>query len=235
MLLLWFGVRIWRRHWSLWRIWWLSLVLLLLFDPWSLFSASFWLSYLAVALLGVAALLWRKASLWRLQWLMTLGLLPLQLAMFAGLGWLAIPVNLIAIPVFSLILIPLGLVSGLLVPFWSSAAWTGFWLCDRLLGYLMTGLDWLQIHVDSWVWFSAQGSQTLVLCWFACLFWLLPDGRALSLCACGVAALIYGQQESLASLSRKPDPGINMYLQPVQPGHEISKQPVAEPEPCPSR
>lgn len=193
MLLLWFGVRLWRRHWSLWRIWWSSLVLLLLLDPWSLFSASFWLSYLAVALLGVAALLWRKASLWRLQWLMTLGLLPLQLAMFAGLGWLAIPVNLIAIPVFSLILIPLGLASGLLVPFWPSAAWTGFWLCDRLLGYLMTGLDWLQIHIDSWVWFSVQGSQTLVLCWFAGLFWLLPHGRALSLCACGVAALIYGQ------------------------------------------
>ena len=193
MLLLWFGVRLWQRHWSLWRIWWLSLVLLLLLDPWSLFSASFWLSYLAVALLGLAALLWRQASLWRLQWLMTIGLLPLQLMMFAGLGWLAIPVNLIAIPLFSLILIPLGLASGLLVLCWPQAAWAGFWLCDWLLDYLMAGLSWLQTHIDSWVWFSAQGSVALVLCWLAGMFWLLPHGRSLSICTCGVALLIYGQ------------------------------------------
>lgn len=193
MLVLWFGIGVWRRRWSLWRIWWLSLVLLLLLDPWSLFSASFWLSYLAVALLGMAALLWRNASLWRVQWLMTLGLLPLQLLMFAGMGWLSIPVNLIAIPLFSLILIPLGLASGLLVPFWPSAAWTGFWICDWLLGHLMAGLNWLQGHIDSWIWFTEHGCAALVLCWLAGLFWLLPHGRMLSLCACGVALLVYCQ------------------------------------------
>jgi competence protein ComEC len=195
MLLLWAGIRIWRRQWSLWRIWWLSLVLLLWLDAWSLFSASFWLSFLAVALLGVGSLLWRRASLWRLQWLMTLGLLPLQLVLFAGMGWLALPINLVTIPLFSVLVIPLGLCSGLLVPWWPQAAFAGFWLCDQLFTWVMGLLSWLQLHLDTWVWFSSHGSLLVMLVWLGGVFWLLPNGRALTCCAAGGALLVSGQPE----------------------------------------
>ena len=46
----------------------------------------------------------------------TFGLLPLQLLLFDGLSLVSLPVNLVAIPLFCLLIIPLALASGLLVP-----------------------------------------------------------------------------------------------------------------------
>lgn len=183
MLAIWLLGRWWRRRWSLWQVWWGSLVLLLLHDGWALFSAGFWLSYLAVALLGIGGLLWQRASLWRLQLLMTAGLLPLQLSLFAGVGLLCIPINLLAIPLFGLVLIPVGLLSGLLVPLWPQGADVGWWLCDRLLGYLMAALEWLSHICDSWVWISTSTAGLLNVLILALLAWWFPLGRSVSLCA----------------------------------------------------
>ena len=190
MLTIWLIGRCWRRHWSLWQIWWLSLVLLLLHDGWALFNAGFWLSFLAVALLGCSSLLWRRASLWRLQCLMTLGLLPLQLSLFAGVGLLCIPLNLLAIPLFGLVLIPVGLLAGLLVPVWPQGAWAGWWLCDRLLGYLMSTLAWLSAHGDGWLWLSASTALIINLLGLALLAWRFPGGRWLSGCIGGGLLLL---------------------------------------------
>ena len=190
MLTIWLIGRCWRRHWSLWQIWWLSLVLLLLHDGWALFNAGFWLSFLAVALLGCSSLLWRRASLWRLQCLMTLGLLPLQLSLFAGVGLLCIPLNLLAIPLFGLVLIPVGLLAGLLVPVWPQGAWAGWWLCDRLLGYLMSTLAWLSAHGDGWLWLSASTALIINLLGLALLAWWFPGGRWLSGCIGGGLLLL---------------------------------------------
>lgn len=191
MLAIWLLGRWWRRRWSLWQIWWVSLVVLLLHDSWALFSAGFWLSYLAVGLLGIGGLLWQRASLWRLQLLMTVGLLPLQLSLFAGIGLLSIPINLLAIPLFGVVLIPLGLLSALLVPLWPQGAYGGWWLCDRLLDYLMAALAWLSHRCDSWLWLSASTAGSLNLLILALLAWRLPLGRGVSLCALlGVLLLV---------------------------------------------
>ncbi|MBP8039547.1 MAG: DNA internalization-related competence protein ComEC/Rec2 [Aeromonadaceae bacterium] len=193
MLAIWLLGRWWRRRWSLWQIWWASLVVLLLHDGWALFSAGFWLSYLAVALLGISGLLWQRASLWRLQLLMTAGLLPLQLSLFAGVGLLSIPINLLAIPLFGVVLIPLGLLSGLLVPLWPQGAFLGWWVCDRLLGHLMAVLAWLSRVCDSWVWLSASTAWLLNLLILALLAWRFPLGRGVTLCALLGGLLLFVQ------------------------------------------
>ncbi len=193
MLAIWLLGRWWRRRWSLWQVWWVSLVVLLLHDSWALFSAGFWLSYLAVALLGIGGLLWQRASLWRLQLLMTAGLLPLQLSLFAGVGLLCIPINLLAIPLFGILLIPIGLLCGLLVPLWPSGAYVGWWLCDRLLGYLMVALEWLSHVCDSWVWLSASTAGLLNVLILALLAWGFPLGRGVTLCALLGGLLLFVQ------------------------------------------
>lgn len=196
MLGIWMALRLSGRLWPAARIWLLALVGLLLFDTWGLFSSSLWLSFMAVALIYLSLLLWRRPSLWRLQLLMLLGLLPLQLALFDGLSLVSLPVNLVAIPLFCLLIIPLALGSGLLAPVLPAVAGAGFWLADRLLGWVMGSLDWGMARVQSWYWLSERQQQGVLLCWLALLLWRLPQGRSLA-ALCGLLlALLLGQPQS---------------------------------------
>jgi competence protein ComEC len=103
----------------------LALIAVLLFDPLASLSASFWLSFGAVALL-LAASSSRRAhgaqraqrglsahavSFLRVQWTLTIGLAPLVLWFFGQVSLASIPVNLVAIPVFSLVVVPLSLLT----------------------------------------------------------------------------------------------------------------------------
>lgn len=121
-------------------------VVMVCMDPLMLWSAAFWLSYGAVALLlcwsmwhqiaptqqvsGRQHLIQQLRQLTQVQALMTVGLLPLILVIFGQLSWLSLPVNLIAIPLLGVLIVGL-----------------------NLLGLLV----WL-IHVESavWVWSVAQ-------------------------------------------------------------------------------
>jgi len=92
----------------------LALFVVVLFDPWAVTAAGFWLSFGAVAIIlyvtngRIQRPHWLAA--WgRVQWAVTVGLLPLLLALFQQVS-LASPVaNAIAIPVISLGVVPLTL------------------------------------------------------------------------------------------------------------------------------
>lgn len=101
-----------------------ALVLVLLIDPLASLTASFWLSFGAVGWLLSALAAprsavagtgprWREraAELTRLQWLLTLGLAPFVIHFFGEISLAAFVVNLIAIPLFSLVVVPLSLAS----------------------------------------------------------------------------------------------------------------------------
>lgn len=82
--------------------------LILLFDPFALLSPGLWLSFGAViAILYVSAGRLRRAPAWqlvlRVQLFLSIALVPLTLHFFDGLAWLSLPVNLVAVPVFSLL------------------------------------------------------------------------------------------------------------------------------------
>ena len=166
----------------------LALTAVLLWDPWAVRQAGFWLSFVAVGMLFVAAdrrhpeLLtaegerpswlqrgWtraREAS--RTQWVATLALLPLTLLFFQQIAVLSPLANALAIPVVTLGVAPMA-VGGLLLPFPLD---TWVW---RLAAWVQQGLDVALRHLADWP--LAQ--------WHAAA----PDAVILGLAALGVLAL----------------------------------------------
>jgi competence protein ComEC len=90
----------------------IALVLVLLWDPLATLSPGFWLSFVAVATLIQVSRVrriggrHRAIELVRTQWLVGIGLMPCLTIFFGEVNALAPWVNLIAIPWFSLVLVP---------------------------------------------------------------------------------------------------------------------------------
>ncbi|HAU4928200.1 competence protein ComEC [Aeromonas hydrophila] len=189
MVLVWSLLRWRRREWPAYRIWLWAFVVLTLWDPFALYSAGFWLSFLAVALLLVASLLEAKPGLIRLQGLLLLGLLPLQLALFEGIAPLSLLLNLLALPLFCIGIIPLALIGVLLAPLSGELAHLLFWLADAGLQWVLWALTRL---ASQWqLWWPVPGwvlplTALLTLLWCA---WHVPGGRPLLLPG-GVALLL---------------------------------------------
>lgn len=123
----------------------LALVAVLALDPRAVLSYGFWLSFGAVAVLLFnlgqrlpTRDLWTRWG--RAQWAVGIGLLPLLLLLFGRASLIAPPVNLVAVPLFGLLL-PLVLLASLLslIP---GFAWP-LLLTAELLGWCLDGLAWL--------------------------------------------------------------------------------------------
>lgn len=174
------AARLWRRPLRIADALALAAIAVLLVDPLAVLSAGFWLSFA-----GVAWLVWclpqaRGGNIAReflsAQWVATLGLLPLTVILF-GQASLAGPVaNLVAIPWWSLVVVPLSLVGTALEGLqagWGGGAWRlAAWAFDL-----------------SWPAFERLGASPLALWWLpeprwfalpmalAAAFWLLlPRG-----------------------------------------------------------
>jgi len=131
----------------------LAALAILVIDPLASLGGSFWLSFGAVAclLLATAARsIRRRHPGWRLtlgriicvQLAVTLMTMPASAILFNEVSLSALPANLLAIPLFSLVLVPCVLLCTLLelcgaAPGW---AWDGAgWLATAML----SGIDWL--------------------------------------------------------------------------------------------
>lgn len=118
-----------------------ALLLVLLLDPWAVLSAGFWLSFGAVALLFYVAQGRLGQRHWlgdwlRAQWAITLGLMPLLLALFQQFSLVSPFANALAIPLVSLAITPLTLLGSL-----PGFAWA-LELAHALLVPLMDFLRW---------------------------------------------------------------------------------------------
>lgn len=177
-LTLWSGLKLCGLRCSGWQVWSLCVGLILFFDPLTVLSDSFWLSALAVA----ALLLWfqwfslpapfsrQKRWLWlqllHLQLGMMLLLMPVQGFIFHGISLSAIVANLIAVPVVSLISVPLILLSMLL----SATPWSepGWWLVDRSLALVINSL---QLLPTGWMNLSETHAIGCLLAWLGLVLW----------------------------------------------------------------
>ena len=97
-----------------------ALLVVVVIDPWAGLAPGFWLSFGAVALLAYAGShrlerlrWWREAA--HSQWVVTLGLTPLLLALFQQVSLVSPLANAFAIPVISLVVTPLTLL-GAVIP-----------------------------------------------------------------------------------------------------------------------
>lgn len=95
-----------------------ALMVVLLADPWAVMSPGFWLSFGAVALIfyvtanRIGKTHW-LAEYGKVQWAMTIGLIPPLLAMFQQLSLVSPIANAFAIPLVSFVVVPLTLLGTL--------------------------------------------------------------------------------------------------------------------------
>ena len=152
-----------------------ALLAVVLIDPWAVLSPGFWLSFGAVALLGYAAGNRLARPGWlreaaHAQWVVTLGLTPLLLALFQQVSIVSPLANAFAIPLISFVVTPLTLLGALLpVDAILFAAHAVMGWCMRLLQVCADFplAIWQQHAPPGW---------TILLAVVGVLWWLLPRG-----------------------------------------------------------
>ncbi|AUI67150.1 MULTISPECIES: DNA internalization-related competence protein ComEC/Rec2 [Glaesserella] len=178
-----------RRHYTPWQLWLRGVVLLIVLDPLTLLSDSFWLSVLAVASLiiwyqhfplkrwdFVKNLQYRSVrlllELFHLQLGIWLVFSPIQLSFFDGTSPFALVANMIVVPLYSFIVIPLILFSLLtdnLLQTW--------WLCHYIAEWGIHLIEPLSHH---WIDLSYEHQWVLVCANLLILFSLYTFLQRLS-------------------------------------------------------
>jgi len=185
---------IWRRRFPPSQLLAAAGLVVLLYDPLSVLSAGFWLSFVAVAviLFVVQGTHSDKTSLWKLgylQWAIAIGMLPLMLVLFQQVSLVSPIANLLAIPVFTLLIVPLMLLGALVLLVSPSVASGLFHIASGLLQGLWQFLSWLSdLAFSQWiqpapVWWAVTAALVGVLLLLAPrgwparwvgVVWLLP-------------------------------------------------------------
>ncbi len=147
MLAVYFGAGLLRREVNVWQGFGLALLLVLLVDPFAPLAMGAWLSFGAVAviLLNQVGRV-RRITGWRsflaMQLVVSIGLVPLLLSSFGSLSLVSPLVNLLAIPLFTAVLVPLVLIGcALLVMHPALGGWWLGWLVKGL-DHVYAGLQW---------------------------------------------------------------------------------------------
>ena len=182
-------------------------ILVLLWDPFSVLAAGFWLSFVAVC-----AIIWiaggrplqpgklRAALL--VQFAVTMALLPVTFAIFGSLSLAGLLVNIVAIPLFSLLLVPavLGATAALLC----LPAAAGGALATLLLGiagkvamYLLPALSAVA-NLDFALWWVSPPAVWYALALPAVALALLPWASTLRLSAALCLLPLSGVRDPLA-------------------------------------
>ncbi|MBI3222736.1 MAG: DNA internalization-related competence protein ComEC/Rec2 [Nitrosomonadales bacterium] len=163
------------RNFSLAQMLAIALLGVLLPDPWAVLSPGFWLSFGAVALIlyvtahrvGRSHFLVEYANV---QWAMMIGLIPLLLGLFQQVSLVSPIANAFAIPLVSLVVVPLALL-GAVLP-WDMP----LWLAHLVMEGVMNPLVWLNALPQA-VWAQhAPPAWSIVLGMLGALWILLPRG-----------------------------------------------------------
>jgi competence protein ComEC len=163
------------RSLSPWLILCWSLIVVLAIDPWAVMAVGFWFSFLAVALLlcvtqgRFGARPWWHTLLVTQQ-AVTIGLAPLAIGLFQQVSLVGPIANAIAIPLITLVVVPLTLI-WLVLPIDALLS-----VANQLVTWLVSLLQWL-VSLPSPVWSQhAPPWWTVTLALLGCLWLLTPRG-----------------------------------------------------------
>lgn len=138
-----FALALWSgRNVSMARVLAIALLVVVLLDPWSVNAPGFWLSFGAVAVIAYAMNgqiglpHWLVASI-KTQWAVTIGLVPALILMFGQTSLISPVANAIAIPLISLLVVPLALLGSFL-----PLDWALYW-SHSIFAFCMEILRWL--------------------------------------------------------------------------------------------
>lgn len=170
------ALALWRGRFTsaTWVLAWALLIVVLL-DPWAVLAPGFWLSFGAIGLILLISTGRIGKTKWltewiRVQWAITLGLIPLLLAMFQQVSLVSPLANAIAIPLVSLVVVPLTLLGALpaleflLLP------------AHAVMNGCMQILDWLG-DMPQAVWVQHAPPAWTVVAGLAGVVWMLLPGR----------------------------------------------------------
>lgn len=198
-LLVWSLLKLRGVNCSSWQVWLFCIALILLIEPLSVLSESLWMSAIAVAGLLVwyqcfslpdhfhLKKRWMFLRLLHLQLGLMLLLMPLQVVIFHGFSLSALAANLWAVPLVSIVTLPLILLSLLCysIPFAGTSLW---WCVDRSLAAVFYPLQQLPYG-----WFSVEDKQMActLLSWLLLLALRFSWWRSspASIVACGLILL----------------------------------------------
>lgn len=181
MLTIFLGAKIARRSLPAWHALVVAMLVVLLLNPLSLLSESFWLSFTTIALIifGMQGRVATSGWWWhwgRVQAVICFGLLPLSLWFFQQSSLISLIANSIAIPWLGFLILPFCLLA-LLFLCWSSAI-SGLMLviADKSLHWLWLILTWFSgLHFAVWT-APINSFLLLAVTMTGCLILLLPRG-----------------------------------------------------------
>lgn len=185
----------------------LALLGVLILDPLSVLSQSFWLSFVAVMLIiyGIGGRFKPQTKIWhwlRLQWVLAMGLLPISLLFFQQSSLAGFIANTLAIPWVGFIVLPLCVLGDLSWPIFPSLSSFIFIAAEKLLTVLwwiltyianQNGLQWYTAITHNAIFVAAMMSMMLLLApkgfparylciigWLPLLFWMpaMPEKNA---------------------------------------------------------
>lgn len=170
-----------RRKINTWHVWSIAMLMVLIVNPLSVLSESFWLSFGTIALIiygiggrSAASGVWWKWG--RVQWVIGFGLIPLTLYFFQSCSLISFAANSIAIPWLGMLILPFCFVGGICLIISPDIATIFLLIADKSLSLLWGVLSWLS-HLNIAVWQQSIPSYSLLLISIAaCIFLLFPSG-----------------------------------------------------------
>ncbi|HEY8119144.1 MAG TPA: DNA internalization-related competence protein ComEC/Rec2 [Methylophilaceae bacterium] len=152
-----------------------ALLIVVILDPWAVLAPGFWLSFGAVAVIAYAVggrigrPHWLREAV-HTQWAVSLGLVPLLLVLFQQVSVVSPLANALAIPLISLVIVPLTLLGALLPLDWPLQ------LAHMVMTICMQFLQWLaSMPLSTWQQQAPPG-WTLPVAMLGVLWLLLPKG-----------------------------------------------------------
>lgn len=159
----------------------LAMMLVLLWSPLSVLSASFWLTFSALLVICVGIFILRdvKSRIYKaivIQVLFSFLFIPLSMIIFGQIHLASLFANLVAVPLVSLVIVPLNFLLLSLNGLPSTWLEPGYQVLDVMVGILVTYLDKLQaIGLQAYQVPAVSAWKVIILLIFL-LIWLLPRG-----------------------------------------------------------
>ena len=181
----------------------MALMLVLFLDPLAVISASFWLSFAAVAAIFWAARPGRRFSWLWLQFGIAVALAPVLVWQQLPVSAVGPLVNLLAVPLFSFVIVPMALGGVMLCLFIPEAGLALLKALGRVVDGFLAFLGKVVLHVPDWPSLSLPGEAVLILvlfsAWLAGLVWQWRPAWV-------VPAVLPGILASVLWLQRTPPP-----------------------------
>lgn len=167
MIVAWMGSLLMSRYSRASQRFMFGLACVLIINPFSIMNSGFWLSFSAIALIGYGlsgrlsstSLWWRYG---RVQWIASIGLMPLSWLLFQQSSIIGLLANFIAIPWVGFITVPLALVGCIILPINARFGQDILFFSEKTLEWIWHYLHYLSVFTYN-SWFLGFSTSWLIL------------------------------------------------------------------------